>query len=264
MRLRSMRRAPRVDYLKLAGGTKVPAVRRARRGRRAVVKPTKALSTVVRKLVQRNSETKNQVRMLSNYALYDFPITTADWLYPLPSLTQGTLENQRVGDSVRPKALIVKVHVAFNSQIGGFKTIKCRIHVVKHKKFTSQPTLLANMPSESAQLLSVGDGSLTSYDGTIENGQYQLNTDVWTSVKTLNFTLSKDASAPTQPAPFREFTIRIPCPKVLKYESGSIYPENFCPALALGACYVDGTGPAIAPTTPIMMFAQSYFTYTDA
>lgn len=252
----------RVDYVSLAGLKRRKApVRR----RRYAYKPkaSAALKKVVTSIVRKQAETKNVMRVLDNYVLYNGSITTPDWVYPLPDVLPGTAETQRVGDRVKPKALIVKLHVSFNSQIGGFKTIMVRVHVVKHKKFTSQSQLALNMPVDGQKLLIDGNGAQLPYDGTIQHHQYAVNTDLWTPIKTLNFTLSKDAQAPAQGYPFREFTIRIPCPQTLVYtDSTQTLPENFCPAMALGFAYVDGSA-GDPNVTPVMAYAQSFFTYTD-
>lgn len=232
----------------------------------AAKKPSvSAVKKIVQGMITKNEETKNTVRLLENYVLHNSPILGNDWTYPLPPVTVGTGEDERIGDRLKPKALVVKLHVAVNSALAGvgFKPVKVRVHVVKHKKFTSQAQLALNMPVDGLLLLDEGDGNIGPYDGTIENSQYSLNTDLWTAVKTLNFTIAKDNTAPTTGSAFREFTIRIPCPKTLVYTAGALLPENFCPAMAVGYCYVDGSGPDIV-NTPIMVYARSYFTYTDA
>ena len=187
----------RVDYVSLAGlkRRKVPARRRRWSGK---PKASAALKKVVTSIVRKQAETKNVMRVLDNYTLYNSAITTPDWVYPVPDILPGTAETQRVGDKIKPKALIVKLHVAFNSQVGGYETIMVRVHVVKHKKFTSQSQLALNMPVDGQKLLVDGNGAQLPYDGTIQHSQYVVNTDLWTEIKTLNFTLSKDNTAPAQ------------------------------------------------------------------
>lgn len=225
--------------------------------------PSQTLTQMVKSIVKKQAEVKNVGKVLDNYGLHNNSITTGDWTFPLPPITQGTGETQRIGDRVMPKALVVKVHVAFNSQVGGIKSIMGRLHVVKHKKFTSQAELSTNLPVDGLKLLVDGDGSPAAYDGTIENTQYSLNTDLWTKVATRNFTMGKDNTASQTGYPFREFTIRIPCPAKLVYTDASqTLPENFCPAMAFGWTWADGTAPDPA-NQQVMVFAQSFFTYTD-
>lgn len=226
-------------------------------------RPTKALTAAIQSVVRRQAEVKNVMRVLDNYSLFNGSITTPDWVYPLPDIVPGTAETQRIGDRVKPRSLIVKLHVAFNSLIGGFQTIMVRVHVVKHKKFTSQAQLALNMPVDGQKLLLDGNGAALPYDGTIQHTQYGLNTDLWTGIKTLNFTLSKDNTAPVQGSAFREFTIRIPCPKTLVYsDSTQTLPENFCPAMALGFTAINGSA-GDPSATPVMAYSQSFLTYTD-
>lgn len=228
---------------------------------REAPKPSAALTRVVKKIVRGEAETKNITALLENATAHNSPITAGDWTYPLPFIPQGVGENQRDGDRVRPKALIVKLHVSFPASVGGFPPIQARVHVVKHKKFTSQPQFAAHIATENLSLLDDGGGGTSPYDGTILASQYRVNTKLFTDVKTLNFTLSRDNSAPTTGSPFREYTIRIPCPKVLVYEMGATLPENFCPAMAFGYTYANGAPPDTAPTP--VVWAKSFFTYTD-
>lgn len=247
----------RVDYALLA---KPP---RAKTQRSRKPRPTKALTAAIKSVVQKQAEVKNVMRVLDNYVLYNGTIGTPDWVYPLPDVLPGTGETQRIGDRVKPKSLTVKLHVAFNSTIGGFQTIIGRIYVVKHKKFTSQAQLALNMPVDGQKLLLDGNGAVQPYDGTIENAQFGLNTDLWTNIRTVNFTLSKDNTAPVQGSAYRAFTIRIPCPQTLVYtDSTQTLPENFCPAMAIGFTSINGTT-FDDNNTPVMAFAQSFFTYTD-
>jgi len=237
-------------------------VRKARAPR--VQRVGKALTQAIKSVVTKQMETKNVAKICENYVLHNSPILGGDWTYPLPPVPQGVGENQRIGDRLKPKALIVKLHVSFNSVVGGFDTIMARVHILKHKKFTSEAQLALNMPTDGLLLLNDGNGNILSYDGTLIRSQYALNTDLWTSIKTLSFPMSKDNTAPVQGAVFREFTIRIPCPKVLTYASAvATTPENFCPAMAVGYTYTDGTAPDVAGT-PIVVVSQSFFTYTDA
>jgi len=239
-----------------------PLVQRRKAKGKIVAAP--ALRKVVRDVVQGSLESKNASLIMNNQTLQNSTITPADWTYPLPSIGQGTLQYERVGDRARPKALIVKVNVSFTSTTGGFPTLKCSLFIVKHKKFTSQSTLAANLSTESPRLLMDGNGATAAYDGTIRASQYKLNTDIWTQVVRKDFTLSRDQTAPVQGNTYREFVIRIPCPKQLVYLNDTdLLPQNFCPAMALGYTYVNGTPPDTIGT-PMQIFAQSFFTYTDA
>jgi len=227
-------------------------------------KATPALRKAVKSIVASEMEVKKNVRLLENYVLHNSAITAADWVYPVPTLAQGSGEMNRQGDRIYPKALIVKVHVSFSSGTGGFPALNVRLHVVKHKKYTSEATLSANISTENGKLLDGGDGQTFAYDGTIASSQYPVNTEIWTPVKTINLPLSRDQTAPGGPGyNYKTYTIRIPCPKVLTYSLGATLPDNFCPAMALGWNYIDGSGPSVL-LTPVMMYAQSYFTFTDA
>jgi len=232
---------------------------------RADPKPSSALKTMVKKLVASTEEVNRVNSLVDNgSALYNSPITVGDVKYLLPTMVQGDTAYQRHGDRVTPKSLVVKLHVSPPTSTGGFPTIQVRVHFLKHKKFTNRATLGGNLSTEIPKLLDNGSGSQVSYDGTILPSQYQLNTDIWTDIKTLNFTISKDNTSPTTGAPFREFMVRIPCPKHLTYQDATqTDPENFCPIMVCGYMYPDGTAPDTI-TPKLRVVAQSFLSYTDA
>jgi len=249
----------RVNYRKLAG-MKKKAPRRPR-----VMKPSPALKSMVKSIVNSTEEVNRINSLVDNgSALYNSLISSGDVKYLLPTMVQGDTAYQRHGDRVTPKSLIVKLHVSPPTGSGGFPTIQVRIHFLKHKKFTNRATLGGNASTEVPKLLDNGSGTQLPYDGTILASQYQLNTDIWTDIKTLNFTISKDNVSPTTGAPFREFTVRIPCPKHLTYQDATAQdPENFCPIMLCGYMFPDGTAPdTVVPKLRVV--SQSFFTYTDA
>jgi len=252
-------RVPREDHAANIAAMKA-AMAPKRKARVSKARLTKAVKAVV----QSQLETKNVSKIVENLVTHNSTILTSDWVYPLPPINQGTAENERIGDRVRPKALIVKCHVSFGATTGGFPTIKCSLFTLKHKKYTSQSTLAANISTDGVLMLMDGDGNTAGYDGTLRASQYKVNTDLWTQISRKDFTLSKDAAAPTQGSCFREFTIRIPCPKTLVYTLDTdLLPQNFCPAMALGYTYVSGASPDTV-NTPVVVFSQAFFTYTDA
>ena len=118
------------------------------------------------------------------------------------------------------------------------------------------------MPVDGQKLLVDGNGAQLPYDGTIQHSQYVVNTDLWTPIKTLNFTLVR--IIPRLRRGIRSVSLRFASvSQTLVYtDSTQTLPENFCPAMALGWCAVDGSAgnPAL---TPVMAYSQSFFTYTD-
>lgn len=245
------------------------SVRRATRGDRRPARRTLALRrgtvrSVVKSVVQSAMEKKYTSTVIQSYVLHNSPISAGDVVYCLPPVSQGVDENQRIGDRIRPVSLIVKGLVSYNSQVGGVQALQVKAYFLNHKKYKSQATLSTNIATEINELLDDGSGNLVPYDGTIRRSMYKVNGDLWTPIKTYTFTLSKDNTSTKTGPCFRQFTLRIPCPKVLTYaDAANTLPENFCPCLGIGYNYVNGTAPDTVATN-IMAFAESFFTYTDA
>lgn len=129
---------------------------------RARVPTEAAIAKVVRKVNKRDSETKQVTRVMENYTLHNSGITAPDWTYPVPPVIYGSAAQNRIGDRIRPKALIVKLHVALNSAVEApQKPLHVRVMFAKHKKFTSELSLVPQMPVETGQLLDQGMGLMT-------------------------------------------------------------------------------------------------------
>jgi len=61
----------------------------------------------------------------------------------------------------------------------------------------------------------------------------------------------------------RDFTFKIPMPKVLKYDKNDAeYPANYCPFVAVGFTYHNGAPPS--DEKPLLCESQVTFTFTDA
>jgi len=231
--------------------------------------PKKSLVAMVKQALTKVGEKKFQ--NLQDSFFSNSGILNADLVQLIPPITNGVLENQRIGHTITPRALIVKVRLAYDRS-----TYSPSIAVVP---FQARMFIFSMKNSKSnADILTVPVGSLlklngtnTAYTGTIGNNQLPANRDLFNihHDKLVSFTGQGGISPPsayTQAEKSHDFVFRVPLPKTLKYDdviNGNLFPTNAAVYFAVGYEYVDGSVPDVVNTN--MRTTITYgLTYTDA
>nr|WPR18634.1 MAG: capsid protein [Chemarfal virus 264] len=155
--------------------------------RSSVYVPPPTVEQRVARAISRSTETKQ-------VAWYDGPVpsngTYAQWSYVnqnatitsnttdilrlIPQVVQGTGDNQRIGERISPKSLIVKgacTVLANNMQpLPGFKSdMVVVIYVLQHVTLKSYAALTAS--NDFTQLLRTGENTTAAFQGTIRDAQ---------------------------------------------------------------------------------------------
>lgn len=227
----------------------------------------------VRRIIHAGRENKFASSLLESAGQFNGRISTVADIYSIvPKVVTGTEQWEKIGDSIMPKSLTVKFVVTFVREfMTGNKPILCRLMCLKYKPVKNFAGL-QNVPVN--QLLKMNDYDLgiaaTQYDGSIGRHILPVNTDSFDVIKDIRFRMDPVdyANAEVSPTPniVRMFTIRIPCPKVLKYDrysQGNDYPTNFAPFWCFGWTWADGVVPGINAVN-VNISARSFITYEDA
>lgn len=244
-------------------------------------KPTTALTKVVKKIIQRNEETKFVIGYPTNFNTsgnmgafigFSSAITSTNEVYALiPFTSQGTDDYQRVGNTIQPISLTTKVNLALftNSSAAIYVDVFfCTSKNIKDYTLTNQvPT---------GELLNKGDGTNVSYDGRSMAAMYPVNKSEFSVIAHKRIRLSKGADDPNtfcsggSPASadvfphYASFSQKIPLPAKLTYESASsTQPSNAFPFIMVGYVPADANGNT-APNGLIQVQAQSHLYYKDA
>lgn len=208
----------------------------------------------------------------------------------------------RVGNRITPISLKVhiKLWVAVDETTAGLggagrAAIQPYVVVANHRYVKSSTRLKNSSYSDVTTCFwSPGQGSSKAYasgklDGNVaaskftgDRGEYisgSLNRQLIIPVKGgiknpvlargVGFFQGSDGGGFSLPHVERNYTINVPCPKVLHYgiddpidKTGmSAYPTNFAPFIAIGMSYVNGSGTA---EKPLLVEASAEFSYIDA
>lgn len=237
---------------------RVAAAAKRRRVRKA--KASKKLATVglVKKMIARNAETK--FIGLNHSAQYNNRINTSADAFPLlPPLVQGTGDNQRIGNRITPKGLLVTVNIYLNdsAQTPAQTVILPRILCLKDKICNSTPDLNVDF----THLLDWGQGE-HAFGGTLADYRAPINRDAFTVLKDIHTALCM-GTAEMNNMYIRTYKFWIKCPKVLEYNDNQSYPTNFAPFICQGFALGNGAVPTDGYLGVVMDHTSTLY-YEDA
>lgn len=240
-------------------------------------KNTKKRATIgdVKRIISLGRENKMCSRRIEN-TTHNSAIGAADIVSILPAVQQGTTQNQRVGNVIKPRGLYVKVSVTLSSTYGSVNTsaINCRLFMLSYKVVRNSVLIPTQVPVNYLlkQNTDSGTGSNVAYDGTMFNHQCPVNYDLFNvhHQRTFTFYPQRDVvpgdNAGQTYNITRNFTFKIKCPSSFKYDPVSLagnYPANFAPFYCIGYSYSDGSSPDLV-NQRISSVVQSFLYYEDA
>lgn len=254
-------------------------------------KPNKNLMKTIKKIIHQQSETKCAFTTVPMTSFNSGMNGSSDMLPLLPPVSQGVLDNQRVGDQIRAQTLTIKGHMYINSTpiIGisqnvyavptnSNSRIAVRMIVCQPKNISSSDLILTN-PSWINSLIKRG-GTTNAFTGSVADLYAPVNRDAVTVYHDKTFYLSLDplVVAGTYPAgtlipttgtrqALKFFNFSLKCKnKLLKYDSNvgsGLAPVNYSPICLFGYAHLDGSAPDTF-TTIVNAQADINFTYEDA
>jgi len=225
------------------------------------MKTKEAVTTIVKSVLNRNSETKYTSNPLTNY---QFSTDLKDWtgfnarisstgeIYSLipPVIQSAGSSSTRVGDEIIPTKLRVKMTF-------GFPYNQPTSDIIVHTYFlTCKSVKQAGNYSAVpiTQLLDKGDGTNTSFDGSLYNSQFPVNKDSFSVLAHKQIRLTKSSGLNNSyiqagsnlaeqvcpnPAQYKSITKDFKLPK-LKYQNDTdVYPQNSFPFVVVGWTYAD-------------------------
>ena len=212
----------------------------------------------VQRLIKGDAETKycdiaartpSNSSDLSSFVAFSSAITSTAEIYAaLPALIQGTDEHQRIGDRLNPISCTVKLRLE-TPTANSLQSCDKDVHV-----WLLDPVEVKSLDNYTAipilQLLDKGDGTNTSFDGTIgrtllaPNGKafrvlhhkvVRLVKGFGNPIGTTGTNVGSTDSVVTPSRHFANLSMRVRLPKTLKYDSSSaVYPTNAAPFFVIG------------------------------
>lgn len=229
---------------------------------RAKVPVEAAVKQMVKRELDRRIEDKFSGGIVENSNAHNASISAADMYPVLPVVAPGTAYNQRTGDKIRPKSLIVDAAISFNDYGQGYapEPMYVKVWILQHKGQRSYP--LGSVPINS--LLDAGAGS-TSWDGSTMNSLFPVNKDEFQVLGQRTFTIM-DHTAEEGVHESKRIQIKVRgVPKTLTYDSAGApnYPTNFAPFMVVGWARSDGTTPLFTDVA-LKVTSWTRLTYEDA
>lgn len=259
--------------------------RKLKLGPQAEIRPSTAMTQVVNKIIDRNSETKLKIDAPYNYnsgsdlqdwTQFSTAITGTGEVYSLvPKVTEGVRDYERIGNTIQPTSLTVKVNVALGALASSNVYVDLWFCTAKGIK---DPKLTAQIPV--ATFMNDGNGTNVPYDGTSYTAMLPVNSTQFTVLKHKRILLKKPygdpqglysgAGAPPSSVyslaqNTKSFSVKIDLPKKLTYlQAGDYTATNSFPFMMVGFYAADQFGgTALTPTLPVYIQAQSHLYYKD-
>jgi len=247
--------------------------------KRRVKKPTASLVRAVAKKVVADALEDKYARAEPQQGgqpvFLNSGITSPSDCYPImPTIVQGSDKNQRIGDKIRPKSLVVQGYITSDGTLDTSMLQRVRLFIIEDKGIRNWQ--LSGSLQVGSDLLDNG-GNKGQYSGLPNQETIRLNTDRYKKYVDRVYTLCKgEGLTPNaggvggsqmfvsnqQIHPFR---FKIPTPAVLNYNTGSnLYPTNFAPFLCLGHSQPDGDITPDVNVTKVAMTYSAHLDYEDA
>lgn len=166
------------------GNSKGKRAMRSRGGRKATKrsnKPSKAFVRKVQKIIHKDVETKTTV-FSSNVTAYNQQLsTTGDCLRLIPAISNGTAENQKIGNVIRLQSLNLRgVLTFFQGQTTSNNTrIGVRMMILKAKRFGDWNAAATDFATNYTKLL---EGVSTGFQGELSQFNTPINHDYFSVV----------------------------------------------------------------------------------
>jgi hypothetical protein len=213
-------------------------------------------------------------------AAFNSSISAASECYPLmPSVVAGDNGNNRDGDRIKPKYLVIRGHLQYDNTVGfdNFippSTVRVMILTQRNIKVSSDVSSRADVSHLLKDNVSTDVGRAYT-GGAFDNlapinkdlfkvymdKKFKMKAQLYTGLGNTTDTNTKTLSG-TQPT--ITFTKKIKCPANLYFDDGNgNTPNNFAPFVCMGAVCDDNASPWSA-NTPYRLVVQSILYFTDA
>lgn len=258
--------------------------RKLRKVARKSTKPSKVFVKKVKTVLHNQAETKHAYHTTSNASLTYFNSginSTGDMLQIMPNISQGTADNNRIGDQIRAQTLNLRGYLKLDINTSGasnsdLTTVVARLFVVSLK---SKPnyTEATSSASPLSGLLKKG-GTTVGFTGVLSDIYAPVNTDLWTvhhdrkfylnQSHIQNFNSTTNAIVPVDVRnTVKFFNLNVKCKnKLLKYDanvSSGLLPVNYGPIFLLGYSFLNSASPDVLSTRVGVQY-DAMMSYEDA
>lgn len=258
-----------------------PRAKIVRRRQAASTKPSRTFTKKVMKVIHKVQETKCVTALQSSVQFNSGINAAGDMLALIPSMSQGTGNNTRVGDHCSAQYIDLRGYLALNLtyQNQAASRVAVRVMVVQPKVFTNLDAVTTYYAQWMPKLLNQG-GTAIAFTGLVTDLYTPLNTDIVTKLydkvfymsvpAILNYAGTTDVDnyiTSDNRASIKFFRHRFKLRnKILKYDanvSSNVNPVNYGPVVLVGYAHLDGSAPDVANTQVLYSHVSTLY-YEDA
>jgi len=253
-----------------------PSVKKAIRSVQNKIFRKKVLS-----VIRRNTETKHAYSTTGD-AILKFPGNMQTGLglnifSPLPNITRGTGEADRIGNQIKPLNLNIKGYLFYkpSAATGNYNSAQSRVAV---RMIVCQPKQFSNQTNASStswfgNLLQKGN-TTTFWTGKLSDVHAIVNKEAITVYSDRTYYMSTTEVAQATAVGYymienknatKFFNINIPVKKTLMYDDNTtsgLQPTNWSPQIICGFSYMDGS--AVGSLQECGISYDADFSYEDA
>lgn len=243
-----------------------------------VLKSSKALTTRIKQVLNRQSETKYAANNIIDQYIVPYTCGPAGLFFPcLAQVLQGTQSNQRVGERIKPVRARVDFIINFDPTSTQSHDYRVKLFVVKPKDYQN----FIEMVNSAFTGRFLDNGNQTSADWDPLNPHISdckpVDNEFFSPIMTKTFKLIKNTSTVEGSLPGAGNTPNTSRSSVVKYSmslygkalkqhlaytgSTAAYPQNYNPIFTMVAYAADGTAPQIV--SPIKASVRLHLWYKD-
>lgn len=242
-----------------------------RRAPRLAPKTNKAVRKIVESVIARNTENQLIGWNLEACTQHNSPIGPADCVPVIQQITQGTDAQQRKGDRIKPKSLVVRGTIAFgNEDLNTAQDVYVRV-IIASQKNIKVGSAIAAAGVDTSHLLRPGLGGADQlpFSGNTVDLNYPINKDLFRVymdkvIKLTSMNVVAGAREANGGYSRRWYYRFKSLPAALTYDDGNgDWVNNFAPFMCIGYAFSDCTAPDIV-TTRLVSNVTAMLEYEDA
>lgn len=237
------------------------------------IRLSKSFRKGVQKVINENAEDKFAFKTITNVNYNSGIDNVGDLNFILPSITNGTTDNARIGDQIKSHTMKLRGHIITNLTYNTYSQarIGVRMLIVQPKLYSSQSAIQANAATWLAFLLKKG-GTTSNFTGVVSDLYAPVNNDAITTYydKVIYMkspyvpgTVSGDLNT-SSTTRFFSINLRVKNKKLMydSSENSGLTPVNYNPVLLIGYAKLDSATPD-GVLTQINLNWDSMLTYQD-
>jgi len=219
-------------------------------------------------MIGKEAENKTRGFNVESNVVHNSTITDGDVVPILGSIPEGTSSNQRLGDRVKPKSLVVRGVLGLNpEQNPDTKPMIATVMILSCKDKKTNAQVAAGAGTADLLKPNIGGTEQVNWDGSTLRSTYPINVEKFKVHYAKQFRISpasaggenRERDAVKWKYSFKSM------PASLTWDEGTGDDcNNFAPFLVIGWCYTDGSATGAPALTRLISNVSSVFSYEDA